>query len=114
MPNSLHPKHQGELKTKPAQKQGLSSQGSVLTFVRRLQYETNSEDVRRQFEEYGEIKSFYDLVSSRGMVFVTYVSLSAGFLGFRLPLTCKRISLISELLSVPVSDCRERRSPGDL
>ena len=41
-----------------------------------LQYETNSEDVRRQFEEHGHIKTFFDLISTRGMVFVTYVSLS--------------------------------------
>lgn len=40
----------------------------------RLQYETNSDDVRRQFEEHGEIKTFFDLISTRGMVFVTYVS----------------------------------------
>ncbi|KZW00500.1 hypothetical protein EXIGLDRAFT_830659 [Exidia glandulosa HHB12029] len=46
-------------------------------FIRNIKYETNSEDVRHQFEEYGEIKSFYDLVSSRGMVFVTYFDLRA-------------------------------------
>lgn len=46
-------------------------------FIRNIKYETSSEDVRRQFEEYGEIKSFYDLVSSRGMVFVTYFDLRA-------------------------------------
>jgi hypothetical protein len=39
-----------------------------------LQYETNSEDVRRMFEEHGDIKTFFDLISTRGMVFVTYVS----------------------------------------
>ena len=39
-----------------------------------FQYETNSEDVRRLFENYGEIKTFFDLISNRGMVFVTYVS----------------------------------------
>jgi transcription initiation factor TFIID subunit 15 len=39
------------------------------------QYETNSDDVRRQFEEFGSIKTFFDLISTRGMVFVTYVSL---------------------------------------
>lgn len=37
------------------------------------QYETNSEDVRRSFEEHGEIKTFFDLIATRGMVFVTYV-----------------------------------------
>ena len=39
-----------------------------------IQYETNSEDVRRMFEEHGEIKTFFDLIANRGMVFVTYVS----------------------------------------
>lgn len=38
------------------------------------QYETNSEDVRRSFEEHGTIKTFFDLIATRGMVFVTYVS----------------------------------------
>ena len=40
---------------------------------RDAQYETNSEDVRRQFEEHGDIKTFFDLIATRGMVFVTYV-----------------------------------------
>lgn len=30
--------------------------------------------MRRIFEEHGEIKTFFDLISTRGMVFVTYVS----------------------------------------
>lgn len=38
-----------------------------------VQYETDSDDVRRKFEEHGEIKTFFDLISNRGMVFVTYV-----------------------------------------
>lgn len=41
-----------------------------------IQYETDSEGVRKQFEEFGEIKTFFDLISNRGMVFVTYVSIS--------------------------------------
>lgn len=40
-----------------------------------FQYETDSTDVRRKFDEYGEIKTFFDLIANRGMVFVTYVSL---------------------------------------
>uniref|UniRef100_A0A8H7YAD6 RRM domain-containing protein n=1 Tax=Psilocybe cubensis TaxID=181762 RepID=A0A8H7YAD6_PSICU len=40
-------------------------------------YETPSEDVRRIFEEHGEIKTFFDLISTRGMVFVTYFDLRA-------------------------------------
>lgn len=42
-----------------------------------FQYETNSDDVRHIFEEHGEIKTFFDLISTRGMVFVTYVSQKA-------------------------------------
>ncbi|QRV94801.1 RNA recognition motif protein [Ceratobasidium sp. AG-Ba] len=45
-------------------------------FIRNIKYETDSDSVRRQFEEFGEIKTFFDLISTRGMVFVTYVSLS--------------------------------------
>lgn len=30
------------------------------------------------FEEHGEIKTFFDLIGNRGMVFVTYVSTVAG------------------------------------
>jgi len=30
--------------------------------------------VRRSFEEHGDIKTFFDLIATRGMVFVTYVS----------------------------------------
>lgn len=41
------------------------------------QYETPSEDVRRLFEEHGEIKTFFDLIANRGMVFVTYVRMEA-------------------------------------
>ncbi|KAI0962327.1 hypothetical protein AcV7_001196 [Taiwanofungus camphoratus] len=40
-------------------------------------YETNSEDVRRLFEEHGEIRTFFDLIANRGMVFVTYYDLRA-------------------------------------
>ena len=40
---------------------------------RRVQYETHSDDVRRMFEEHGEIKTFFDLIANRGMVFVTFV-----------------------------------------
>ena len=29
--------------------------------------------MRRLFEEHGEIKTFFDLIGNRGMVFVTYV-----------------------------------------
>ncbi|RPD65059.1 hypothetical protein L227DRAFT_571508 [Lentinus tigrinus ALCF2SS1-6] len=46
-------------------------------FIRNIKYETSSEDVRRLFEEHGEIKTFFDLIANRGMVFVTYYDLRA-------------------------------------
>ncbi|KAI0756521.1 hypothetical protein C8Q80DRAFT_1129098 [Daedaleopsis nitida] len=46
-------------------------------FIRNIKYETNSDDVRRLFEEHGEIKTFFDLIANRGMVFVTYYDLRA-------------------------------------
>ncbi|KIY73438.1 hypothetical protein CYLTODRAFT_240973 [Cylindrobasidium torrendii FP15055 ss-10] len=46
-------------------------------FIRNIKYETNSDDVRHQFEEHGDIKTFFDLISTRGMVFVTYYDLRA-------------------------------------
>ncbi|KAI0830801.1 hypothetical protein BC628DRAFT_1486999 [Trametes gibbosa] len=46
-------------------------------FIRNIKYETNSDDVRRLFEEHGEIKTFFDLIANRGMVFVTYFDLRA-------------------------------------
>jgi len=39
------------------------------------QYETDSREFRLKFEEFGEIKTFFDLISHRGMVFCTYVCL---------------------------------------
>ena len=46
---------------------------SVTELSNLLQYETDSNDVRRKFEEHGDIKTFFDLIANRGMVFVTYV-----------------------------------------
>ncbi|KAF8963917.1 hypothetical protein BDZ97DRAFT_1818529 [Flammula alnicola] len=49
----------------------------TFSFATSRQYETPSDDVRRIFEEHGEIKTFFDLISTRGMVFVTYFDLRA-------------------------------------
>ncbi|KAG9120904.1 hypothetical protein FRC07_003368 [Ceratobasidium sp. 392] len=48
-----------------------------MLFVRQIQYETDSDSVRKQFEEFGEIKTFFDLISNRGMAFVTYYDVRA-------------------------------------
>ena len=73
-----------------------------------LQYETSSEDVRRLFEEHGEIKTFFDLIANRGMVFVTYVS----------ALVCPAYHLLIELVISTIcapqreqeTDCKVQRS----
>ncbi|KAG0143006.1 hypothetical protein CROQUDRAFT_205473 [Cronartium quercuum f. sp. fusiforme G11] len=46
-------------------------------FVRNVKYETNSQEVREKFERMGEIKTFFDLISTRGMVFITYYDVRA-------------------------------------
>lgn len=37
-----------------------------------MQFETDTRELRQQFEQYGEIKTFFDLVEKRGIIFVTY------------------------------------------
>ncbi|KAF9786734.1 hypothetical protein BJ322DRAFT_1099219 [Thelephora terrestris] len=46
-------------------------------FIRNIKYETLSDDVRLMFEEHGDIKTFFDLIANRGMVFVTYYDIRA-------------------------------------
>ncbi|KAG8782238.1 hypothetical protein FRC16_002657 [Serendipita sp. 398] len=46
-------------------------------FIRNIKYETDSIEFRRRFEEFGEIKTFFDLISHRGMVFCTYFDMRA-------------------------------------
>ncbi|WAQ89595.1 hypothetical protein PtA15_11A285 [Puccinia triticina] len=46
-------------------------------FVRNVKYETDSQEVRDKFEQMGEIKIFFDLISTRGMAFITYYDLRA-------------------------------------
>lgn len=46
----------------------------MLNYPIPLQYQLTEEDMRKEFGKYGEIKSLFDLVEKRGMVFLTYVS----------------------------------------
>jgi RNA recognition motif-containing protein len=46
-------------------------------FIRNIKYETSSDEVRQKFEDHGDVKTFFDLIANRGMVFVTYVSRGA-------------------------------------
>lgn len=60
-------------------------------FVRNVQYDADPESLRLQFEAFGQIKNFYEMVSKRGMIFISYVRpnlrSAAGNLGYSLT-TC--------------------------
>ena len=43
------------------------------TFQLIKQYEADSDALRVDFERFGPIKSYFDIVKNRGMVFITYV-----------------------------------------
>ncbi|GAC74762.1 protein Mei2 [Moesziomyces antarcticus T-34] len=44
-------------------------------FVRSIQFEIDSQFVKREFEKFGQIKTFFDMVNKRGIAFVTYYDL---------------------------------------
>lgn len=46
-------------------------------FVRNINYSVSESTIREMFEQYGEIKRFFNLIEKRGMCFVTYVSISS-------------------------------------
>jgi len=41
-----------------------------------LQFEAEPERLKIDFERHGEVKSWFDMISRRGMVFVTFVRVS--------------------------------------
>ncbi|KAF7726661.1 hypothetical protein EC973_008535 [Apophysomyces ossiformis] len=46
-------------------------------FVRNVQYNIKPEEIREIFEKYGEIREVFNLIESRGMVFITYYDVRA-------------------------------------
>ncbi|GAC98550.1 hypothetical protein PHSY_006144 [Pseudozyma hubeiensis SY62] len=44
-------------------------------FVRSINFETDAEFVKQQFEQFGQIKTFFDMVNKRGIAFITYYDL---------------------------------------
>lgn len=40
-----------------------------------MKYDADSSKIRADFERYGDIKTFFDIVNNRGMAFITYVCL---------------------------------------
>jgi hypothetical protein len=80
-----------------------------------LQYETNSDDIRRQFEEFGEIKTFFDIIATRGMVFVTYVSgAHTNEMCDLLNVECRTTSMICVQLSEQETVYKDQKSAVDL
>lgn len=47
---------------------------SKTLFVRNVDYGTTEEEIRDVFEKFGPIKEIFSRISTRGMVFVTFVS----------------------------------------
>eukprot|EP00842_Homolaphlyctis_polyrhiza_P000173 jgi/Hompol1/1156/HPOL_001332-RA len=43
-------------------------------FVRNLPYKATDEDIRGLFGPYGEIKSLFSIISTRGLAFITFMS----------------------------------------
>ncbi len=43
--------------------------------MRSINFETDSEFVKQQFEQFGQIKTFFDMVNKRGIAFITYYDL---------------------------------------
>ncbi|UZJ53063.1 hypothetical protein CBS101457_002383 [Exobasidium rhododendri] len=44
-------------------------------FVRNIEFNADIEDLRRRFEAFGEVKSWFDLTSKRGLLFISYFDL---------------------------------------
>lgn len=42
-------------------------------FIRNVPYEANQTELSETFSSYGKVARFYNLISKRGMAFVTYV-----------------------------------------
>lgn len=40
------------------------------------QYDADSSKIKADFERYGDIKTFFDIINNRGMAFITYVRLA--------------------------------------
>lgn len=75
-----------------------------------IQYETDSDFMRNKFEDFGEIKTFFDLIANRGMIFVTFVST---YYEPQHGVTNKTISMTCERQKEPVSICRALKSQAD-
>jgi RNA recognition motif-containing protein len=41
-------------------------------FVRNISYDYSPDEIEQMFAKYGQIKKFFNLISKRGMAFITY------------------------------------------
>ncbi|KAI9251784.1 hypothetical protein BDA99DRAFT_563490 [Phascolomyces articulosus] len=46
-------------------------------FVRNIQYDLKAHEIREMYEKFGEVKEVFNLIESRGMVFVTFYDIRA-------------------------------------
>ncbi|KAJ3027851.1 hypothetical protein HDV00_010798 [Rhizophlyctis rosea] len=57
---------------KSEDKSNLKEKESRTLFIRNIHYDTTEGEIRHVFGRYGDIKSIFDLINRRGMVFLTY------------------------------------------
>lgn len=46
-------------------------------FIRNLSFEASEAELHKMFEQYGELKRFFNLITKRGIIFVTFVCFAA-------------------------------------
>ncbi|KAL7004602.1 hypothetical protein EMMF5_005861 [Cystobasidiomycetes sp. EMM_F5] len=69
------PKQNYEAETAKIEKRIAKERPCRTLFVRNVKYDTDGTDLRERFTAAGEMKSFFDLISTRGLIFVTYYDL---------------------------------------
>ena len=42
-------------------------------FIRNVQFDTKEQEIMDKFEPFGDIKTVFNLVAKRGLIFITYV-----------------------------------------
>lgn len=69
-----HYSHEGSKKSAdPREDRSQHERPCRTLFVRNVNYETTETYLENLFRKFGEIKTFFSLVPTRGMIFVTYV-----------------------------------------
>ncbi|KAJ9100559.1 hypothetical protein QFC21_003602 [Naganishia friedmannii] len=64
-------------KNKPVDERVQHERPCRTLFVRNVNYDADSSKIKADFERYGDIKTFFDIINNRGMAFITYFDLRA-------------------------------------